>query len=72
MRNKDFGSKKEAQQPAPEVNAGLVEYKMSRAMAEEVIKAYKGNNKNPQAILCKYVNEECGLKGSCVKVLVDL
>lgn len=71
-RVKDFGSKKDTQQPAPDVNAGLIEYKMSRLMAEEIIKAYKGNRKDPQYVLCQYVNENCDLKGYCVKVLVDL
>lgn len=71
-RAKDFGSKKEAQQPAPEVNAGLIEYKMPRLLTEEIIKTYKGNRKDPQYVLCQYVNENCGLKGYCVKVLVDL
>lgn len=71
-REKDFGSKKDIQQPAPDVNAGLIEFKMSRVMAEEIVKSYKGNRKDSQYILCQYVNENCGLKGYCVKVLVDL
>lgn len=71
-REKDFGSKKDIQQPAPDVNAGLIEFKMSRVMAEEIVKSYKGSRKDPQYILCQYVNENCGLKGYCVKVLVDL
>lgn len=46
-REKDFGSKKDIQQSAPDVNGGLVEFKMSRVMAEEIIKSYKGNRKDP-------------------------
>lgn len=68
-RNKDFGSKKEIQITPPEVTAGLVEYKMSRLMAEEIL---RGKKANPQEVLCAYVNENCGLKGYCVRVLVDL
>ena len=44
---------------------------MSKNMADEIIKASK-SKKTPQEILCNYVNEQCGLKGFCVKVLVDL
>lgn len=68
-RIKDFGSKKTSQITPPEVNAGLIEYKMPRLMAEEIL---KGKTSNPQEILCNYVNENCGLKGYCVRVLVDL
>ena len=38
---RDYGSKKNTQIKAPEVNAGLVEYKMSRDMAENIIKTKK-------------------------------
>ena len=58
-KNNDYGTKNpNAGIPAPEVNAGTIEYKMSK--------------KTPQEILCNYVNSELGLKGFCVKVLVDL
>ncbi len=69
-RVKDYGSKKETTLPAPDVCAGIVEYTMSKLMADEIIKASK-SNKTPQEILCNYVNTECGLKGYCVKVIVD-
>lgn len=68
-RIKDFGSKKASQITPPEVNAGLIEYKMPRLMAEEIL---RGKTSNPQEVLCNYVNENCGLKGYCVRVLVDL
>ena len=52
--------------------AGGIEYKMSAAMAQNIIKNHKGPKKNKQEMLCSYVNSEFGLKGRCVKVLVDL
>ena len=71
-KNSDYGSKNpEAGVSAPEVCAGTIEYKMSKSMADEVIKASK-SNRRPQEILCDYVNTQLGLKGYCVKVLVDL
>ena len=71
-KNNDYGSKNpELHIPAPEVCAGTIEYKMSKVMADEIIKASK-SKKTPQEILCNYVNSELGLKGFCVKVLVDL
>lgn len=68
---KDYGSKKETTLPAPEVNGGIVEYTMSKVMADEIIQASK-SNKSPQEILCEYVNSQMSLKGYCVKVLVDI
>lgn len=68
---KDYGSKKETTLSAPEVNGGIVEYTMSKTMADEIIQASK-SSKSPQEILCEYVNSQMGLKGYCVKVLVDI
>ena len=65
------GGKKRETIPAPDVCAGTVEYKMSKTMADEIIKASK-SKRRPQEILCDYVNTQCGLQGYCVKVLVDL
>ena len=70
-REKDYGSKKRETLPAPDVCAGTIEYKMGKLMADEIIKASK-SKKTPQEVLCRYVNQECGLKGYCVKVLVDI
>ena len=71
-KNNDYGTKNpNAGIPAPEVHAGTIEYKMSKTMADEIIKASK-SKKAPQESLCNYVNSELGLKGFCVKVLVDL
>lgn len=52
--------------------SGYVEYKMSNLMARNIIKNHKGPKKRPQEILCEYVNRECGLKGQCTKVLIEL
>jgi hypothetical protein len=62
--------------PAPDVCAGTIEYKMSKVMADEILKAAKSKSgklpKPPLDILCDYVNTQMGLKGYCVKVLVDI
>lgn len=54
--------------------AGSVEYKMSNLMAKQILgdAKRKGIKKRPQEILVNYVNRECGLKGHCTKVLIDL
>lgn len=51
---------------------GGVEYTISAAMANHIMKIHKGPKKNKQEVLCQYVNEQLGLKGRCVKVLIDL
>lgn len=76
-KNNDYGSKNpDLHIPAPEVCAGTIEYKMSKGMADEIIKTAKSKSgklpKPAHEILCDYVNTQCGLKGFCVKVLVDL
>ena len=62
--------------PAPDVCAGTIEYKMGKVMAEQVLNSAKGKSgklpKPAQEVLCDFVNRECGLKGFCVKVLVDI
>lgn len=69
-------NKKRETLPAPDVCAGTIEYKMSKQMAEWILNDAKSKSgklpKPPQEILCNYVNRECGLKGFCVKVLVDI
>lgn len=73
---KDFGAKQEVGVKAPDVCAGIIEYKMGKVMAEQILddaKTKSGKLPKPaQEILCDYVNRECGLKGYCVKVLVDI
>ena len=53
---------------------GPVEYRMSSVLAKELLKNRKGTDvkMRPQDYLCKYVNEECGLKGQCVVVTTTL
>ena len=72
----NYGGKKRDTLKAPDVCAGTIEYKMGKLMAEEILKAAKGKSgklpKPPQEILCDFVNTQMGLKGYCVKVLVDI
>ena len=51
---------------------GSVEYKMSAALAQHIMKTHKGPKKNKQEVLVNYVNTHMGLKDKCTKVLVDL
>lgn len=51
---------------------GSVEYKMSAAFADHIMKIHKGPKKNKQDVLVNYVNTHLGLKDRCVRVLVDL
>lgn len=50
--------------------SGYIEYKMPTEMAKNILKTRKGTDQNmdPQAFLCKVVNEEYGLMGECVRV----
>lgn len=58
--------------PAPIGKAGDIEYKMSRECAEGILKDRKSPEAkmHPQAYLCQYVNEQYGLLGNCVKVII--
>lgn len=51
---------------------GGVEYKMTAALAQHIMKIHKGPKKNKQEVLVNYVNTQLGLKDKCVRVLVDL
>lgn len=53
---------------------GEIEYNMTAAMAKELLRSRKGTDANmhPQAYLCKYVNEQLGVKGNCVRVVTTL
>ena len=46
------------------------EYKMSKEMAAEILKARKGDarKQNPQQYLCEYVNTQFGLRCPCSRV----
>ena len=67
---KDFGSRKDTRISAPAVCGGTIEYKMSKAMADDIIKNDK-SKRAPQEVLCEFVNTQFGLMGYCVKVLVN-
>lgn len=49
-----------------------IEYKMPVKLAQELLKARKGNDakKNKQAWLCEYVNTEYNLLGNCTRVIL--
>ena len=51
---------------------GQIEYKMPKAIADELLKIRKGEERNmrPQDFLIKYVNEEYGLLRECIKVIL--
>lgn len=51
-----------------------VEYRMSKEQAREILKTRKGADQNmhPQKYLCKWVNENCGIKGNCTLVTTTL
>lgn len=51
--------------------AGSIEYKMSDAMARELLKTRKGEEikMRPNDFLCKVVNEQFGLLGECKRVI---
>ena len=76
QNNQPVNANREPGIKAPDVCAGTIEYKMGKVMADEILKDAKGKNgklpKPAQEILCDYVNRECGLKGYCVRVLVDV
>jgi hypothetical protein len=51
----------------------MFEYKMSKAMADEVLKNRKGDDKKAQNqdYLVKYVNEQFGLRLPVARVIVE-
>lgn len=71
-RTRDYGSSKESVIEEPEFHAGLLGYKMTQTLADILVNDKKNKGKDPQKVLCDYVNEELGLKGYCVKVIVGL
>ena len=50
---------------------GTIEYKMPKEMASMYLKTAKGEfaKKHPQEYLIKVVNEEFGIKGTCINVI---
>jgi hypothetical protein len=55
----------------PDIHAGIFEYKMTSTLANSLLKQNKGT-RPPQEVLCEFVNTFYGLKGYCVRVIVDL
>lgn len=53
------------------INRGYFEYKMNKDMANAYLNARKGEDKKkrPQEYLCQIVNDNFGIKGTCIKVL---
>lgn len=52
----------------------MSEYNMTEAMAKEILKDRKGEEKrmDAQEYLCKYVDENCGLLHPCAMVKISL
>ena len=50
---------------------GTIEYKMPKEMASMYLKTAKGDfaKKHPKEYLIKVVNEEFGIRGTCVNVI---
>lgn len=68
---KQFGIKTTKEGSLSE-KCGSVEYTMTAALAQHIIKTHKGPKKNKQEILCGYVNSQLGLKDKCTRVLIEL
>lgn len=49
------------------------EYVMTKTMADEVLKNRVGEEKktNPKDYLIKYVNQEFGIMGTCINVVLE-
>jgi hypothetical protein len=71
MKNKNFGVIVKKDGSLSE-RAGSVEYTMTAALAQHILKTHKGPKKNQQETLCNYVNTQLGLKDKCVRVLIEL
>ena len=52
---------------------GDLSYTMTAGMAKDLLEQRKGDEKKmrPQEYLCKVVNEQFGLKGNCISVIVE-
>ena len=68
---KNFGLKIKKEGSLSE-RCGSVEYTMSAALADHIMKTHKGPKKNKQEVLCSYVNTQMGLKDKCTRVLIEL
>ena len=70
-KNEHFGISKIREGGLSE-KCGSVEYTISAALADHIMKIHKGPKKNKQEVLCNYVNSQLGLKDKCVRVLIDI
>lgn len=54
-------------------NAPYFEYVMTKDMAKDLLDRRRGDElkKRPQDYLKEYVNSECGIMGTCVKVILE-
>lgn len=55
-------------------NYGEISYSMSAGMAKALLEERKGveeKKMRPQEYLCQVVNEQFGLKGICVSVIIE-
>ena len=79
--NDKFSMKKQIErkhQPIPrsveewDGHRGLIEYQMGKDMAADILALRKGKEKgiDPQKWLCDYINEQEGLIGYCIKVVI--
>ena len=52
---------------------GEISYTMSEGVAKDLLAQRKGDEKKmrPQEYLCHVVNEQFGLKGNCIKVIIE-
>ena len=71
MKNKDFGLTITKEGSLSE-RCGSVEYTMTAALANHIMKTHKGPKKSKQEVLCNYVNSQLGLKDKCTRVLIEL
>ena len=68
-KKRNYGSDSDSIITPPSICSELVEYKMSKEMADGILKEL-GQRGAPQKVLCDYVNTYFGLKGYCVKVVI--
>lgn len=56
------------------ISKRLVQYKMTQEMAKSLLKGRKGNDRtmDNQKYLCRWVNTNLNLMGTCVEVLTTL
>ena len=69
----DFKKKKvtmKTNETTPRIYRELIEFRMSKTCADDILRD-ADKTKSKQENLCNFVNTQYGLKGYCVRVLVD-